>query len=95
MNPEQQEALAVKAGPIVGILAAGFEVALGVLVDVYDWLRAKVRTLPYIGGRGGGDASAFGFDAAAGYEPLSASGGLDLDPEDHRSPPLVAQGGFP
>lgn len=95
LNPEQREALAVQAAPIVGILAAGFEVVLGVIVDAYDWLRAKVRTLPYIGGRGGADPSAFGFDAAAGYEPLSASGGLDLDPEDHRSPPLVAQGGFP
>lgn len=100
LNPSQRETIAEKAAPAVAILEAGFELALGLIVEVYDWIRAKMRHLPFIGsGRAsnGAGGDAFGFDAVAGYEPLSGSGdgGLALDPEDHRSPPLVSHGGMP
>jgi hypothetical protein len=99
LNPSQREIITEKAAPVLSILEAGFELALGLIVEVYDWVRTKVRDLPFIGsGRAGAGAGggAFGFDAAAGYEPLSGSGGLALDdPEDHRSPPLVSHGGMP
>ena len=85
LTPGQREALLEKAAPALGTLGAVFELALGAFIDAYDWVRAKVRDLPYVGGgRPGGDSR-------GAYEPLGAgAGGLDLDPDDHRSPPLFA-----
>ena len=106
LNAEQQEGIADKAAPVMAAATAALEVALGVVIEVYDWCRAKVRMLMGrvgVGGGGGGQGGlggSFGYEeAATGYEPLTASGGgggLDLDPEDHRSPPLVSNhGGIP
>jgi len=86
LAPGQREALLEKVAPALGVLGAVFEMALGLVIEAYDWCRAKIRSLPFMAG----SASTGGFgDGRGGYEPLSASGGgLDLDPEDHRSPPL-------
>lgn len=92
LSDAQREAAKERAMPLLAVLAAGFETALGMAVDVYDWVRARVRTLPFM------NQSRFEgswYEGRGGYEPLGGSGGLDLDPEDHRSPPLVAQGGLP
>jgi len=66
----------------MSIAGAAFEVGLGFVIEAYDWVRAKFEGLPFVSGRGRGGAG-------GDYEPLGTSGdGLELDPEDHRSPPL-------
>jgi hypothetical protein len=92
LSDAQREAAKERAMPLLAVLAAGFEFVLGVVVDVYDWVRARVRAMPFM------SQSRFEgnwYEGRGGYEPLDGSGGLDLDPEDHRSPPLVATGGLP
>lgn len=76
---EQRQVVLEKLGPILQTLEAGFEVLLGFCVEAYDWIRAKVRSLPFV--PSGDDQDIRGY-----YEALSGSGGLDLDPEDHSSP---------
>eukprot|EP00887_Chlorella_sp_A99_P000674 scaffold5.g674.t1 len=71
------ERVASGAAPVLGILAAGFEFALDLVIVAWDWACARVAAL-----RGGAPASSAA--AEAGYfEPLA-----EVDPEDHRSPPL-------
>lgn len=89
LSSEQQSIFLEKAAPLLGMLGAGFEMGLGIVVEVYDWCRAKLRNIPFL--NRGNRSMVFGGED--GYEPLSATGGaggLDLDPEDHRSPPLFA-----
>lgn len=80
LSVDQQQALLEKLGPAIAILGAGFELILGAIVEAYDWIRAKLRRLPFIGDQGDRD------DARMYYESLSGSGGLDLDPEDQSEP---------
>jgi hypothetical protein len=88
LAPAQREALADRAASLLGALGTAFELGLGFVVEAYDWARARLRALPFPGGGGGGRGGG-GFDARGAYEPLGESGGgLDLDLEDHRSPPL-------
>jgi len=80
LTVDQQQALLEKLGPAIAILGAGFELILGAIVEAYDWIRAKLRRLPFVGDQGDRD------DARMYYESLSGSGGLDMDPEDQSSP---------
>ncbi|KAL4423249.1 hypothetical protein ABPG77_000041 [Micractinium sp. CCAP 211/92] len=60
------------AAPLLGLAARGFEAVLDLVITAWDWLRAKLS--------GATQRSAA---EAAYFEPLA-----EVDPEDHRSPPL-------
>jgi hypothetical protein len=88
LNADQRTQLTTAAAPVLGSLAVAAEMGLGVVVEVYDWCRAKLRSL--LGRDGGGMAY---FDGRSGYEPLGGGRdggfrGLDMLPEedDYRSP---------
>lgn len=80
LSEEQQHAILQMTEPIMSTLGSGFELCLGLIVEGYDWVRAKLNNLPFFADRG--DQEARGY-----YESLSGSGaGLDVDPEDQDSP---------
>jgi len=64
LTPNQQEAAKTALEPVLGYLAAGFEVVLGLIVEAYDWIRAKVRSLT---GRGHDDDREY-YEALTGHE---------------------------
>ncbi|GAB4816671.1 hypothetical protein N2152v2_003717 [Parachlorella kessleri] len=67
-----------KVSPLLGLLGALLEKLLDVVISAWDWLRGKLTGT----GGGSGDREA----RAAYFEPLTDR--LELDPEDHTSPPL-------
>lgn len=72
-----KEDLLAKAAPVLGVLGALAERVLDLVISTWDWARAKVA----------GFRSGAGSEARAAYfEPLADR--LELDPEDHTSPPL-------
>lgn len=79
VTAEQQQMIVEKASPLLGVLGIAFEMCLGAIVEAYDWIRAKIRNLPFV--KSDDDQEIRGY-----YEALSGSNGLDLDPEDHNSP---------
>lgn len=80
MSPQAREALAEKASPLVGLLsAAGFAV-LDAVIAAWDWARFKWAEVTHRGAA-----------RDAYFEPLTDR--LDVDPEDHRSPPVFTSTG--
>ena len=80
LSEEQQQSILQILDPVVTGLAAGFEMCLGMVVEAYDWVRAKLNRLPFVSDQTDQDARGY-------YEALSGSRtGLDVDPEDQNSP---------
>lgn len=74
---DTRQSLAQSVAPALGVLGALAEGALDLVITAWDWARAKVAGL-----------SSRRDAEAAYFEPLADRGELDLDPDDHRSPPL-------
>lgn len=79
LSAEQKQIILEKIAPILRSLEVVFEICLGAIVEAYDWVRLKLRKLPFFSQKE---------DARGYYEALSGSGGLELDPEDQGSPNL-------
>lgn len=82
LTEDRRGELMDRAAPLLGALAGVVEICIGGMVTVYDWVRMKLGRMPVLGGGGDGRES---------YEVLGGSTDLDIDPEDHRSPPLYGQ----
>lgn len=72
LPPHMQEVVREKAAPVVAVGALAFEAVLDRVIAAWDWARARLS--------GSSQRSAA---EAAYFEPLA-----EVDPEDHRSPPL-------
>jgi hypothetical protein len=72
LPPHLKESLRDKAAPVVAAAAVAFEFVLDRVIAAWDWARARLS-----------GASQRSAAEAAYFEPLA-----EVDPEDHRSPPL-------
>jgi len=80
LSEEQQQSILQIIDPVLRGLSAAFEMCLGMLVEGYDWVRAKLNFVPFFANQNDEDARGY-------YEALSGSRtGLDVDPEDQDSP---------
>ena len=80
LSEEQQQSILQIIDPVLRGLSAAFEMCLGMLVEGYDWVRAKLNFVPFFANQNDEDARGY-------YEALSGSRtGLDVDPEDQNSP---------
>lgn len=80
LSEEQKQRIIQMIDPVMNLVAAGFEMCLGIVVEGYDWVRAKLNRFSFFSNQNDQDARGY-------YEALSGSGaGLDVDPEDHNSP---------